>query len=284
MKISLKRGVIQAAFTVATNLNIKGFALGEIYTGNTKHVCVPGLNCYSCPGAIAACPLGSLQNAIASPSIKFPAYVLGTILLFGLIAGRFICSFLCPFGFFQDLLHKIPTKKIKISKNWQWVKYIKYAILLFFVILLPLLVLNEVNYGDPWFCKYICPSGTIFGAVPLLIANEGLREAAGLITLWKMGLAVIIVVLSIFIYRMFCRTLCPLGAIYGLMNKISFFRLELDRDKCINCGRCKRVCKMQVDPSKTPHSPECIRCLDCVEVCPVDALKATKYFKNKKIK
>ena len=84
---------------------------GRIWQGPSKQVCVPGLNCYSCPGALGACPIGSLQSFMSGAVLRFPFYVLGLMILFGLILGRRICGWLCPFGLVQELLYKIPTPK-----------------------------------------------------------------------------------------------------------------------------------------------------------------------------
>ena len=98
------------------NANVKGFIEGRIFTGGTKAVCVPGLNCYSCPGAVGACPLGALQNALNASGHTAPWYMLGILMLYGLIFGRTICGWLCPAGLIQELLHKIPTPKIRKNK------------------------------------------------------------------------------------------------------------------------------------------------------------------------
>ena len=94
--------MIQLITAVLYNCNITGFAKGTIYQGDVKGLCVPGLNCYSCPGAVGACPLGSLQSALVSSKYKLPYYMLGVLLLFGIFFGRVICGFLCPFGFLQE--------------------------------------------------------------------------------------------------------------------------------------------------------------------------------------
>ena len=99
---------IQSVAALIQNANFKGFFTGKIYTGAGKNVCVPGLNCYSCPGAVGACPLGSLQNYLSGMKFRFPYYVLGLLLFFGALLGRAVCGFLCPFGFLQDLLYLIP--------------------------------------------------------------------------------------------------------------------------------------------------------------------------------
>ena len=79
------------------------FLKGTIYQGNSKKFCAPGLNCYSCPGAVAACPLGALQASLNSFPTALPLYMLGILLLFGALLGRAVCAFLCPFGLIQEL-------------------------------------------------------------------------------------------------------------------------------------------------------------------------------------
>ena len=171
------RHSIQFIFTFVTNSYIIGFIQGKIYTGKLKAICVPGLNCYSCPGALGACPIGSLQAVIGSHKYNIAFYVSGLIMLFGALMGRAVCGFLCPFGLLQDLLHKIPfPKKIKTFVGDRILRYLKYVILLVFVILLPLFVVDVVGQSSPYFCKYICPSGIFLGGIPLVASNPMLRE------------------------------------------------------------------------------------------------------------
>ena len=106
------RGWIQAGATLLTNLHLPNFLKGGLYQGAGKTVCVPGLNCYSCPAASGACPIGAFQAVVGSSKFSFSYYVTGFLILLGVLLGRFICGFLCPFGWFQELLHKIPTKKL----------------------------------------------------------------------------------------------------------------------------------------------------------------------------
>ena len=122
--------MIQALGTLAFNGNLKGFVEGKIYTGSSKTLCVPVLNCYSCPGAIGSCPIGAMQSVSNTPKFNISHYVLGLLVLFGVTAGRFYCGYLCPFGFFQDLLYKIKAKKIKHGRISNIMKYLKYIILL----------------------------------------------------------------------------------------------------------------------------------------------------------
>ena len=175
-RVAKIRGWIQAVATLLTNIHIPNLFKGKIYQGNIKTVCVPGLNCYSCPAATGACPIGAFQAVIGSSRFKFSYYITGFFILLGVTLGRFICGFLCPFGWFQDLLHKIPGKKFSTARL-KPLRYLKYIILIVFVILLPMFVTNSVGMGDPFFCKYICPQGVLEGAIPLSLGNAAIRSA-----------------------------------------------------------------------------------------------------------
>lgn len=262
-RIPLKRRYIQLLAAVLYNCNIKGFLSGSIYQGDIKGLCVPGLNCYSCPGAVGACPLGSLQSGLLSSKYKVPYYVLGTLILFGLMFGRLICGFLCPFGLLQELLYKIPGKKIGKNRTTVMLTYIKYVILVVFVIAIPLVKLV------PGFCKYICPAGILEGGIPLTYMDPQLRGLIGYLFSWKFIIMLIILVACVFCFRSFCRFICPLGAIYSFFNPISFFGIKVDNAKCIHCDACVRNCKMDV---KKVCDRECIQCGDCIKECPVDAI------------
>lgn len=269
--LSRRRGWVQAGATVVTNIHLPNFVDGSLYKGAGKSVCVPGLNCYSCPAATGACPIGAFQSVVGNSKFSFSYYVTGTLILLGVLLGRFICGFLCPFGWFQDLLHKIPSKKISTTKL-KPLRLLKYAVLLFSVVLLPALLINDVGLGEPIFCKYICPQGVLEGAIPLSIVDSGIRATLGLLFAWKFTILVVLILLSVFIYRPFCKWICPLGAIYGLMNRVSMTRMNVDKNKCVSCGKCARACKMDVDVTKTPNHFECIRCGMCVTACPTDAV------------
>ena len=270
-KIAGIRGWIQAAATLLTNPHIPNFFQGKIYQGKAKTVCVPGLNCYSCPAATGACPIGAFQAVVGSSRFKFSYYITGFLILLGVTLGRFICGFLCPFGWFQDLLHKIPSKKLSTAKL-KPMRYLKYAVLVIFVILLPTFVTNSLGMGDPFFCKYICPQGVLEGAVPLSLVNPGIRAALGRLFMFKFTILVFVIILSILFYRPFCKWICPLGATYSLFNNISFLKIRVDSEKCVNCQKCSHSCKMDVNVVDTPNHPECIRCGACVKACPTNAI------------
>ncbi len=265
------RGWVQAGATLLSNLHLPNFLKGSLYQGAGKAVCVPGLNCYSCPAASGSCPIGALQAAVGSPQYRFSYYIVGFLLLLGMLLGRAICGFLCPFGWLQELLHKIPTKKLS-SQKLKPLRYLKYGILVVMVCMLPVLAANDVGIGDPFFCKYLCPQGVLEGAIPLSLVNPSIRAALGKLFSWKLSILLTIIVLSVLFFRPFCKWLCPLGAFYALLNRMSLFRMQVDRDKCVSCGKCAKACKMDVDVTKTPNHTECIRCGMCARACPTCAV------------
>ena len=299
--------LIQTMWFALTNSFMIGWIKGTIYQGPIKYMCVPGMNCYSCPGAFGSCPIGALQaildefdwkksyvsqsgTYVQAPLYWVAVYVIGILMVIGALCGRLVCGLLCPFGWVQDLLYKIPVKKIKLPRNEasinraahpgfvrfligldRYLRYAKYAFLIVMVIFLPLMV-----KANPWFCKYVCPSGMLLGGIPLMSMDKGLADAAGTLTMLKCSILTFIVVLSVFLYRPFCRYICPLGAIYSLFNKVSLYRYGIDDtacNRCKGCSACAKVCPMGVDPVKDPNSPECIRCGTCAASCPQKAIR-----------
>ena len=269
--IPTKRRLMQLYFGLLLNANLKGFISGRIYTGKSKIVCAPGINCYSCPGAIGACPLGSLQGTF-SKNHSAVFYVCGILLLYAVLFGRMICGWICPFGLVQDLLHKIPSPKVKKSPVTRVLSLLKYAILIFFVLIVPI-AYGLRHEALPAFCKYICPAGTLEGGLALtsnwFVQHSYLRMLGPLFT-WKFLLMVSILVSCIFVFRLFCRFICPLGALYGLFNKFSVFGITVDDSKCTHCGLCTGHCKVDI---KTVGDRECISCGDCISVCPSKAIR-----------
>ena len=271
------RKLIQLYSALLHNAHLKGFIDGEIYQGSAKYACAPGFNCYSCPGAVAACPLGALQNALASSGHRAGWYVMGILLLFGVTLGRTICGWLCPLGLIQELLNKIPTYKIKKSRITRVLTWLKYVVLVVFVLAIPLWYGLAHDIPVPGFCKYICPAGTFEGAIGLLSnpGNASLFGMLGILFTRKFTIMLIIGLACIFCYRSFCRFICPLGAIYGLFNKFCLVGVRVDQSRCNSCGACVRNCGMDV---RHVGDHECIHCAKCMDVCAQKAisLKAGK--------
>ena len=271
-RISFQRKV-QLLSAVFFNGYAAGFVRGKLFTGKSKALCVPVLNCYSCPGALGACPIGSLQAALGGSGRHVPFYVLGFLMLFGIVLGRLVCGLLCPFGLVQDLLHKIPVPKWRVpGRIDRPARYLKYVVFLVLVIALPVFAVTKSGVNPPYFCKFLCPAGTLGGGFPQMIANPMLRELAGFLFQWKVVVLAGILIFSMFVHRPFCRYLCPLGAFYSVFNRFSFYQMRLDGEKCVGCRACERACPMGVEVTKNVNSPECIRCGKCRSVCPTGAV------------
>ena len=266
----MKRHVIQLLAALLYNLDFQGFASGQINQGQLKSVCVPGLNCYSCPGAVGACPVGALQGALVASGRSLPFYVVGLLLAFGALLGRTVCGWLCPFGFIQDLLDKIPVPKIRKGAWSRRLSWLKYVVLAGLVVVAPLVLLAVTGVGTPAFCSWLCPAGTLEAGVPLLGMNEDLRAMIGPLFSWKAAVLIVVVALCVFMYRPFCRFLCPLGALYSFFNRFALLRWTVDETSCTHCGSCVASCKMDV---MKVSDRECIQCGACARVCEQGAIR-----------
>lgn len=276
MKLIKKRRWFQTISFLGLNAYLPGWLKGGIYQGNIKGTCVPVLNCYSCPSAMGACPIGSLQNFFASirfnfslAQYQFGLYVIGFLAAVGSLAGRIPCGWMCPFGLLQEILYKIKTPKLRIP---YFLSYLKYIVLVVTVLALPLLIMDDFSFGQTWFCKWICPAGTLEAGIPLVALNTALRSQVGFLFGWKIGILLIFLVWMVISKRPFCRLFCPLGAILGLFNKISFFGMVVDDEKCTRCNLCLKDCPVDIKVYESPNSPECIRCMKCITVCPYGAV------------
>jgi ferredoxin len=271
-----RRPRYQAFFALALNAWIPSWFKGGIFQGGIKGVCVPALNCYSCPSAMGACPIGAMQTFfgglrfnLSVAQKKFGLYVAGLLATVGSAVGRMPCGWICPFGFFQELVHKVPSPKIKIP---HFLTYFRYVVLATTVVALPLLIVDQFGYGQTWFCKWICPAGTLEAGIPLMLIKADLRPLIGFMYYWKLGLLALFLVWFVISRRPFCRTVCPLGAFWGLFNKASLFRMAVDDEKCTLCDKCTKDCPVEISIYKSANSPDCVRCLKCVSSCKFGAI------------
>jgi len=271
------RWLIQTVVALGTNAYLL-FPWGSvIYQGPLKAVCHPGLNCYSCPGALLSCPVGAVQNFVAGLRYTMPGsfphlgtMVVGYLGFIGTVVGRLPCGWLCPFGLIQDLLNKVPFPKITL---WAPLRWVKYGVLVLMVILMPFFLLDKYGLGQPWFCKLLCPAGTLLGALPLIALKPSLWTTIGFYFWNKITILILIVILATFISRPFCRVLCPLGAFYSLFTRVSLVRLEFIEGNCVQCRACVQVCPTGVKPHEQRDSRECIMCLKCLDACHFRALE-----------
>jgi polyferredoxin len=230
---------------------IAGLVVLNGYFLRLHSICVPAFNCHSCPVAVFACPIGILVN-FSSLRI-FPFITVGILGLVGIIGGRWVCGWICPFGLLQDGLYKIPTKKITISSK---LVYIKYIVLIGLVLAVPFFFIDSRLV----FCR-LCPAGTLESAIPWKIMGRSSGDNFGFFL--RMSVLIGVLVLMITVNRGFCRILCPLGAIFAIFNRISLFRIRLIKQDLNNDELSSKDCPVDIDPVKQINSPECILCLEC---------------------
>jgi len=238
--------------------------LNSYFLAWLKQVPCPVLNCYACPLAVLACPIGTLQHF--SIIHRIPFFTLGLLGLIGSLVGRLSCGWFCPFGFLQDLSYRLKTPKLSLSNSWGWLRYL---VLILLVGLIPLLTL------EPWFCK-LCPMGTLEGGIPLVLTDSTLRALIGRFFWLKAFILVVFLAWMILTKRPFCRFICPLGAIYSLFNRLSALQLVISPENCHECDHCRQVCPMDISVPKDLGSTQCIRCLECIQACPQGVIGFTE--------
>ena len=289
-RLTLWRRITQTLFVFLLNPYFFSF----------RQICFPVLNCWGCPISAFSCPIGALGQFFAHG--VFPFIVLGSILIFGVIIGRMLCGWACPFGFLQDIIYKIPSRKVDIPAL---LNYGKYVILAVMVVLIPIfwgidLTPDKTTPENFFFCN-LCPGGTLEATIPLAIIDANITDEKAdessintpdqrftalsggkniLVAFLKsprFWILVLLLITFIFISRPFCRVFCPIGGIFALFNKVSFYKMFLNKTKCTECEVCYKVCPTVHKMYQHPNSAECIRCLDCEEKCPTEAIE-NKYF------
>lgn len=241
--------------------------------------CSPVLNCWACPSAISSCPIGAMQHYAAQArgalgQVSFwqliGAYPLALMLVSGVLGGRLMCGWLCPFGWLQDLVGKLRRRKLRLPA---WTGYFRYAFLIGLVVLAPYCT------GEQWFSK-VCPQGALEGGILQPLVNPALRSGIG--TLWyvKQGLLLAWLASFLFFRRPFCRMMCPLGAIFSLFYGTSLWQIRLNPYQCNNCGWCERTCPAGLDPRRQVGSSLCISCLEC-QGCPQGAIASGPIWSRK---
>ncbi len=228
--------------------------------------CVPGLNCRYCPAAVAGCPLNFLQRLFAGGFRNLPYLALGWMLLLALAFGRLICGWLCPFGLLQDLLDKIPAPKIPKSAWTKRLSYLKYGILAAFIVVLPF-AYHMQGKRFLAFCHWVCPNLRFSNLLMTLASGNSIRSY--MIFHYRFAILAAIILLAVFMFRPFCRFICPLGAFYGLFNKVALFSVKVDDHKCVHCNACLHTCKMDI---QNVGDFECISCGECKTACKFDAI------------
>lgn len=192
---------------------------------------------------------------------RFPWFLIGYTMVIGLLSGRLTCGWLCPFGFVQDVMYRFKHLHIPIPK---FLNYGKFVVLVVVVLIIPYFTYEH------WFSK-LCPCGALIGAIPWGLWNPDSPvfnaptiswDSIGTMYWLKIWILAFFLVIFLFIKRPFCRTICPLGALYAFFNRISLVSLKRE-DACNDCQVCGDLCPMDLDPATDLDSENCIKCLEC---------------------
>ena len=211
-------------------LQVGFFAIGEI-----TFFCNRGLPCNNCPLSMGICPIGTLQRFAFLR--QFPLQVLlSCIFVIGLIGGTISCGWACPVGLVQDLLRTTGVREIKIHRGLTNLRYIALLLGVIAIIL-------ELH-------------SRFFSSRGLGIFNEVILLGGGLF-----------LTLGVFIKRPFCSILCPLGLLYGKLNRISPFKVFLDKKRCTGCRKCVQVCVTGINPVSQVNGDLCAKCFNCQKIC-----------------
>jgi len=226
------------------------------------------------PSIHALCPYGGLESlySVIFGGTFIQKIFLGTMtllaitLLLSIFFRRSFCGLICPFGalqeFFALLGRKIFHKRFIIpSRIDKPLRYLKYVVLLVTIIFAWQTAGLWVNPYDPW---------AAYGHI-----TEGLSSLTGE---YLVGFILLIIVIigSMLYDRFFCKYLCPMGAVYGILSKISPSKITRNKDKCVNCNLCSKNCPVNIDVAHLDKvtSAECLGCQSCVLSCPKkDALE-----------
>lgn len=265
--LTAKRRATQTVAFLAFHSNVFGIAV-------LSKFCLPAMNCEACAVAWLGCPIGMMGSSLTLHEI--PWLVLAMVLGTGLLIGRFLCGWICPMGFFQDLLHKIPSRKFRLPR---WATYIKYGVLAFTAIGAAWFIGKDSPY---FYCNF-CPTAGMQVVLPIAIADGDWARITD--NAVKMLLVLAVLVSGILVSRSFCKVMCPVGALVALTNRINPYRLNLHGETCVGCRTCDKHCPMDLpvmghrEKGARPinRDLECITCLTCQADCPVHAIRPQEW-------
>ncbi|MBI5187282.1 MAG: 4Fe-4S dicluster domain-containing protein [Nitrospinae bacterium] len=198
------------------------------------------------------------------------------VLLPTLFLGRFFCSWVCPLGILNQWLSILANKR-KASENlllnsyrkiFRW-KYYALAVMLVLAIsgTLQTGLLDPISLVSRSFIVSVLPALQKSGAY--LYLKQPVFSGGTLVA----ALFILILLANGFMPRFWCRALCPLGALLGLLSMNSIFRIRRDVEKCTDCHKCLRSCQGGCDPHAELRATECHVCMNCIAACPENALR-----------
>jgi len=227
----------------------------------------------------------SMLSFIDFPSVIFSSFII--VIILSLIAGRSYCSFLCPLGIFQDVISRTASI-FKIKKKYRYTKQhnlIRYSILIIVIFSFPAAGTFLILWLDPFsiygrFSSHILSpvvTGTNNIAAKILsgfniysLHSVDIKYADSVIILIVFIITLSISILAFVSGRFYCNTICPVGSLLGLISKISFLRIEIDKVRCIHCGKCEGICKSSCIEHAEAYVDysRCVSCFNCLTVCP----------------
>ncbi len=227
----------------------------------------------------------SMLSFMSTPSLIFCGFII--VLVLTITAGRSYCSFLCPLGIFQDIISRI-SSVLKIKKFSGYTSpnnFIRYTILIITSVYYSTAGTLLLIWLDPFsiygrFASAILSPGITginntaavilskFNIYSIHSVNVKYADAALMIVIISMIMS--ISVLAVFKGRFYCNTICPIGSLLGLLSKISFFKIQIDKERCIHCGKCEKTCKSSCINHSEEHVDfsRCVSCFNCLTVCP----------------
>ncbi len=242
----------------------------------------PFLNCQSCELATGACPVGTFQMSMLNHQIPF--LLIGQLIIVGVFSGRWVCGWLCPFGFLSDIFDKIKARRVKINNKFSIIKYFILGLIITFSIYY--FLHPKINYL--FYCSFICPAGFYYGVLEYALTT-GLKSMTKefpflhFMLIWHFIVGILFIIgVAKLGGRFFCKLCCPIGAVLGMFNRIAIFKVNVNNNKCTGCLACKKVCPMDIsilDGSFLSKS-NCISCGRCIKVCPTKKLEYSVSFSN----
>jgi len=272
-KLGLSRGITQWLAFAGARLGVFRVA-GAVPVNRCTAGVFPFLNCQACEMATGACPVGQVQTSLMSGS--FPYLAGGVILATVSLLGRWLCGWLCPFGLFSDITDRGSTRRCSPGHRWRAGGFVVAALLLVGVGVFGWMGITNMAP----FCSTVCASGKLYGLLPYYattasgeVAQLSASGGQAALIFHALLFALLIVAMIAISGRVFCRYLCPLGAILGLGNRIAAVRIVHHERSCTGCDRCLDDCPMGIDLANKDFLTQnsCIRCGRCVAICKQDA-------------
>lgn len=298
-RFRLIRLVFQIFFIIYLNIGIFFSGIGIFQTNPQPYYTLPIEQGLAGPFSNISGAYNLLEFYISSALI--PYLIFGTFLLIGMIFGRSTCSWVCPFGFIQEIFAQIPQTKIKPVKNTEnLLSYIPYIVILISLGLCVIVGFNRLSNPsisplgpfsngpytllDPYHILIsVIPWRLYNGSFPTLEQGILAFFTEDIFLMVQIFWLLIILLLNIWLPQFFCRYICPTGLILGHLNEYTWFGLKRDPVRCLKeeCKICEDVCPMNIPLLKLPYDNikhiKCTYCLKCIEKCPHKALRLSAF-------